>query len=148
MDQPKFMCPFCKDPVIQERSIVKNALAWSFPTNIPVVPGHVLILPVRCVAIFDELTDKEKSAIFALKTQICASLEKTFGAEGFNFAWNQGDVAGQSVPHFHLHVVPRKSGDTGITEYEPRKFLYRPGAREASPEEELQAVAKTIRDNL
>lgn len=148
MDQPKFMCPFCTDPVIQDRSIVKNKLAWAFPTNIPVVPGHVLVLPVRCVATFEELTPEEKAAIFELKSQIMHSLEKTFGAEGFNFAWNQGDVAGQSVPHFHLHVVPRKSGDTGITEYEPRKFLYRPGSRDASPEEELKDVAKTIRDNL
>lgn len=69
-------------------------------------------------------------------------------AEGFNFAWNMGEEAGQSVPHFHLHVVPRKPGDTGILEYEPRKFLYRPGSRAVSPEEELQALARLVRNFL
>ena len=68
--------------------------------------------------------------------------------EGFNFAWNDGPIAGQSVPHFHLHVLPRKQGDTGITEYEPRQFLYRPGSREASPEAELAAIAKMIQEHL
>lgn len=69
-------------------------------------------------------------------------------AEGFNFAWNEGKDYGQSVPHFHLHVVPRSPGDEGITEYEPRKFLYRPGSREDSPETELAAVAAEIRSNI
>lgn len=54
-------------------------------------------------------------------------------------------MAGQTVPHFHLHIVPRKQGDAGILEYEPRKFLYRPGSREEGPEAELQSVAAQIR---
>lgn len=92
----------------------------------------------------EELTDKEISDIFALTTLVKAALRKTFKAEGFNFAWNEGKDYGQSVPHFHLHVVPRSPGDEGITEYEPRKFLYRPGSREDSPETELAAVAAEI----
>jgi hypothetical protein len=76
------------------------------------------------------------------------SLKKAFGAEGFNFAWNDGKNCGQSVPHFHLHIVPRKEGDAGVYEYEPRKFLYRPGEREATPEEELKMVAEIIKENL
>ncbi|MBI5004176.1 HIT domain-containing protein [Candidatus Kaiserbacteria bacterium] len=148
MTMPTFTCPFCTDPVVQDRAIIKEKLAWSFPTNIPVVPGHTLILPVRCVATFEELTPEERVAIFDLMSRTMRSLKKVFAAEGFNVAWNQGEVAGQSVPHFHLHVLPRKSGDTGITQYEPRQFLYRPGARETSPEEELKDVAKIIRDNL
>jgi len=148
MEQTISACVFCSNQTIRDRSIVRNDLAWAVPTNIPIVPGHVLILPVRCVATFGELTPEERTAIFELQSQIMRALRKTFGAEGFNVAWNQGEVAGQSVPHFHLHVLPRKSGDTGILEYEPRQFLYRPGARDASPEEELKDIAKSIRDNL
>ena len=141
-------CVYCELPEIKAREIAGNDLAWAFPTNIPIVPGHILIAPRRCVARYDDLTAAEKDAIEALRQKICGALKRTFGAEGFNFAWNEAKLAGQSVPHFHLHVVPRKEGDTGIVEYEPRKFLYRPGERPTSPEEELMGVAKRIQSAL
>ena len=141
-------CVYCTLPVIKERTIIENALAWSFPTNIPITPGHVLIVPRRCVARYEDLTADEKTAIENLRVALVASLKKVFGAEGFNFAWNDGAMAGQSVPHFHLHVVPRKTGDAGIYGYEPRVFLYRPGERAASPEQELLEVSKLIRSNV
>ena len=141
-------CVYCTLPEIKAREIVGNELAWVFPTNIPIVPGHVLIAPRRCVAKMEDMTSAEREAIEALRVKMTSVLVKTFGATGFNFAWNEGKLAGQSVPHFHLHVLPRKEGDTGITEYEPRKFLYRPGEREATPEAELLAVVALIKKAL
>ncbi len=141
-------CAFCEIPEIKDRTIIRNSLAWAFPTNMPIVPGHILISPIRCVSKFSDMTSQEISAIFELKSEIEDSLKKTFAAEGFNIAWNEGVLAGQSVPHFHLHILPRKTGDAGIFEYEPRKFLYRPGEREMTPEAELKAVALLIARNL
>lgn len=137
-------CAFCEIPEIKERTIVENSLAFAFPTNIPVVIGHTLICPKRCVAKYEDMTKEEKEAVEDLRLRICGALKKSFGAEGFNFAWNDGKDCGQSVPHFHLHILPRKAGDAGIYEYEPRKFLYRPGERPATPEKELKEVAKII----
>lgn len=142
------ICVYCTVPDIKARTIVENKYAWAFPTNIPIVPGHILISTKRCVAKFEDLTKKEAEAISDLLNKLKISLKKTFKATGFNFSWNEGELAGQSVPHFHLHVLPRKKGDTGITKYEPREFLYRPGSREASPEKELQKVVNSIRKNL
>ena len=142
------MCPFCDDPKIRERSILREELAWAFPTNIPIVPGHTLIAPTRHVALWSDMTAGEQAAILGVLKRIQDALKKSFGAQGFNVAWNEGVEAGQTIPHFHLHVLPRKGGDTGITEYEPRKFLYRPASREASPESELLAIADTIRSAL
>lgn len=141
-------CAYCDIPAIKERTIIENEFAWAFPTNIPIVSGHILIAPIRCVALFEELTYNEQRAIFDLRDRLKPALTKIFGAEGFNYAWNEGKVAGQSVPHFHLHMLPRKNGDTGITEYEPRKFLYRPGSREESPEEELKTISEIIRNEI
>lgn len=141
-------CAYCELPEIKERTIVRNDFAWAFLTNIPIVPGHVLICPIRCVSTFEELTGDEKEAIFDLQAKLKKALVKLFGAEGFNHAWNEREAAGQSIPHFHLHLIPRKSGDEGITEYEPRKFLYRPGSREPSPESELRAITEIIQKNL
>lgn len=142
-------CAFCENDAIRERKIVENELAWAFPTNIPIVPGHVLVVPKRCVAAFAELSAAERDAVFALRDVLTKALTAGLGAGGFNYAWNEGAMAGQSVPHFHLHILPRKTGDTGIYEYEPRKFLYRTGAdRSVSPEEELAEVSAIIRKHL
>jgi diadenosine tetraphosphate (Ap4A) HIT family hydrolase len=137
-----------ENPRIKERLVACNDLAFSFLSHMPIVPGHLLICPIRTVESCEELTLEEWQAILALQHQICLALRKVFGAEGFNFAWNMGENAGQTVPHFHLHVVPRKAGDSGIFEYEPRVFLYRPGSRAVSPLEELRQTAELIRINL
>jgi diadenosine tetraphosphate (Ap4A) HIT family hydrolase len=141
-------CAFCEIPEIKERQIAENEFACAFPTKMPITIGHTLISPQRCVSKYEDLTKEEKEAVDDLRMKICNSLKKTFEAEGFNFAWNEGEDCGQSVPHFHLHIVPRKKGDAGIYNYEPRGFLYRPGERAVSQEEELVEVAKLIQDNL
>lgn len=141
-------CIFCENPNIKARTIIENDEAFVFPTNIPIVPGHVLISPKRHVKKYEDLTASEKIAIEELRVKIKDGLIKAFGAEGFNYAWNEADVAGQSVPHFHLHMLPRKAGDTGIYKYEPREFLYRPGSRMDSPEEELIDIVGFIQKFL
>lgn len=142
-------CPFCADSTIQDRFILRdNEYAWAFPTNIPIVPMHTLVAPIRHIATFNELTKEEHAAVFDILARLTRVFRETFGAEGFNIAWNEGPVAGQSIAHLHLHVLPRKESDTGITEYDPRKFLYRPGSRAKTPEDELRAVAETIRAAL
>ena len=137
-----------KSPQIQERLVAQNDLAFSFLTLLPIVPGHLLICPIRLVETFEELGFDEWQAMLELQKCVCQSLKKSLRAEGFNFAWNQGKIAGQTVPHIHLHVVPRNAGDTGIIDYDPRVFLYRPGSRAVSPRDELKEVAQLIRDNL
>lgn len=133
---------------IKERTIGRNHLAFAFLSHMPIVPGHLLICPIRIVESSEKLRGEEWQAILDLQLQACQALRKTLNAEGFNFAWNLGEMAGQTVPHFHLHVVPRKAGDTGILQYEPRVFLYRPGSRAISPLEELEQTAALIRSHF
>lgn len=135
-------------PTIKERLIARTPLAFAFLSNIPIVPGHLLICPTRVIASCEDLTSQEWQAIEDLRRQACNALTISFQAEGFNFAWNFGETAGQTVPHFHLHVLPRKPGDTGITQYDPRVFLYRPGSRAQSRTEELRQTAALIRSHL
>ena len=144
----KINCPYCTLPEIQERKIVENEFAFAFLGNMPIVPGHTLIVPKRHVPKYQDLTDEEMRAVEDLRVKMISALAKTFNAKGFNFAWNDEKIAGQSVPHFHLHIIPRKEGDAGIYEYEPRKFLYRPGERKESPEAELQEVSELIAKNI
>jgi diadenosine tetraphosphate (Ap4A) HIT family hydrolase len=136
------------DPDIKARTVARNQLAFSFLSYQPIVPGHLVICPIRCVVTSEELTPEEWTAILNLKSSLCDALKTAFGAQGFNFAWNMGAEAGQTVPHFHLHVVPRRAGDTGILEYEPRVFLYRPGSRAITPTEELSQIAQLLQQHL
>jgi diadenosine tetraphosphate (Ap4A) HIT family hydrolase len=135
-------------PDVQQRIVLENELAFAILTNIPITPGHTLLVPKRVVSKFDDLEAEELIAMADLQMSIKEALREAFGATGFNLAWNEGESAGQSVPHLHLHVVPRQEGDIGITEYEPRKFLYRPGSREETPEAELVAVAEEMKKVL
>ncbi|HSX37812.1 MAG TPA: HIT domain-containing protein [Chlamydiales bacterium] len=136
---------FVNDPTVADRMVAENKLAIAFLGKMPIVPGHTLICPKREIAKSEELTFEEWRDILELKELICKKLTDVFQAEGFNFAWNEGELAGQSVAHFHLHVLPRKTGDAGILKYEPREFLYRPGIRDISPQEELTSIAVLLR---
>lgn len=141
-------CIFCHNQELESRFIYRDHILMVFPTNIPIVPGHILICPIRHIAKFSDLTNEELLAVQKLIIRLQATLTKLFEAEGFNIALNEGVVSGQSVPHLHIHLLPRKTGDTGVHEYDPRKFLYRPGSREESPEKELETISKLIKDNL
>jgi diadenosine tetraphosphate (Ap4A) HIT family hydrolase len=141
-------CAFCTNPENKEREIVRSDLVWAFPTNIPIVPGHLLVAPLRCVPTMGELTNEERTALLAMVEELKMPLRSAFGAEGFNQAWNEGESAGQTVSHVHIHLLPRKRGDEGVTSYEPRQFLYRPGSREKSPQKELLAIAEQVRHAL
>ena len=141
-------CPYCNNEDVLPRIIFKDNLVMAFPTNMPITPGHTLICPTRHIGKIDNLTDDELRAIKNLIVRLKDSSNKSLDAEGFNIAWNEGPVAGQSINHLHIHIVPRKAGDAGIYEYEPRKFLYRPGSRNVSSGQELQRIAELIKKNL
>ena len=141
-------CPFCDEENINAKLIYKDKLVFVLPTNIPITPGHTLVCPIRHISKIDDLTEAESRAVKKVIIKIKNSLKKSFNAEGFNIAWNEGATAGQSISHLHIHIVPRQAGDAGIYNYEPREFLYRPGSREVSPEKELILVSQKIKKSL
>ena len=141
-------CVYCDLSEIRAREIIGNDLAWAFPTNIPITPGHTLVSPRRCVASLEEMTNEERLAVLELADKIMPALKKIYGADGFNCVWNQGKLAGQSVPHFHLHIIQRKDGDTGLLGYDPRSMLYRTGDREPTAEVDLLVVRDLIKSEL
>jgi histidine triad (HIT) family protein len=138
-------CVYCSVPEIKSRLIVQNDHVWAFPTNIPITQGHTLIAPKKCIKHLSDLTKEERLAIFEMAESIMTALRKVYGAEGFNCVWNQEKLAGQSVPHFHLHIIPRKKGDTGLLGYDPRSMLYRTGDREPTDEAILIEISKSLR---
>lgn len=77
----------------------------------PVVPGHVLVVSRRVVARFADLTPEETTDLWSLAKKVGTCVEPHFGATSLTYAIQDGPAAGQTVPHVHVHVLPRKPGD-------------------------------------
>jgi len=102
-------CPFCALP--RDRIIFENELALGFRDGFPVSPGHTLIIPKRHIASFFEVTDAERTDLMSLLAAARVDLDRQFHPAGYNIGINDGAAAGQTVPHLHIHLIPRYSGD-------------------------------------
>lgn len=103
-------CPFCQ--LDAARIAFADDVTLVIRDAFPVSPGHTLIIPRRHVGSFFELTPPERASMFELLTQAKAELDGTLQPDGFNIGINDGAAAGQTVPHLHLHLIPRYRGDT------------------------------------
>ncbi len=106
---PGTTCAFCK--LTPSRIIVESPLALVIRDKFPVSPGHTLIVPRRHVGSFFELTGDERSELLSLLISSRGQLAAEFGADGYNIGINDGAAAGQTVPHVHVHLIPRYRGD-------------------------------------
>jgi diadenosine tetraphosphate (Ap4A) HIT family hydrolase len=102
-------CPFCTLP--PERIIDSNNLALVIRDGYPISPGHTLVIPKRHIGSWFEITQTEQEALLNLLTKSKAVLETEFKPDGYNIGINDGSTAGQTVPHLHVHLIPRYEGD-------------------------------------
>jgi len=77
----------------------------------PIVPGHVLIIPERVVALMKDLTETEYLDMWSTVRKVQEVLQKQYDCTAFNVAVQDGRAAGQSVPHVHIHILPRSEAD-------------------------------------
>lgn len=104
-------CPFCEIP--PERVIAENELAVAILDAYPVSEFHTLIIPKRHVADYFSLYQPERNAVQALmESRRIEVLSEDPSVEGFNVGINAGEAAGQTVMHCHVHLIPRRAGDT------------------------------------
>lgn len=103
-------CVFCT--LKADRILMESELALAFYDLYPVTEGHILIIPKRHCSDYFELSQPEINAISQL-AQKCKTLltQKDETIEGFNIGFNAGSVAGQTVNHCHMHLIPRREGD-------------------------------------
>ena len=110
MKDPNNPCIFCK--IRKEELLFENQLSYSSRDSYPVSELHSLIIPKRHVETYFELTKEEiqscNELILKTKKKI---LELDSNVKGFNIGTNVGKVAGQSIMHCHIHLIPRREGD-------------------------------------
>ena len=100
-------CPFCLPALKREEITLENADCLFIQDDEPVLIGSGLIIPkVHRETVFD-LNPTEWVATYELLERVKALLDEQYKPDGYNVGWNSGAVAGQTVFHAHLHVIPR-----------------------------------------
>ena len=102
-------CLFCT--LSAGRVVLANEPAAVIRDNFPVSSGHTLILPKRHVVSFFDVTGDNRTTMLALLDSAKLGLDAAFHPDGYNVGINDGEAAGQTVPHLHLHLIPRYAGD-------------------------------------
>jgi len=129
MRDPNNPCLFCNAKI--SGIIHENDLAYTSYDTYPVSEFHCLIIPKRHVIDYFELTDEELVAcndlIKVIKEEI---LIKDKNVKAFNIGTNAGKIAGQSIMHCHIHLIPRREGDVenpqgGVRSVIPQKQHYK-----------------------
>ncbi|ALG67492.1 HIT family protein [Beggiatoa leptomitoformis] len=125
-----FQCPFCAlmlNPTSQR--VYDDELVFVIRDKFPVSQGHTLIIPRRHYASWFEATETEQLALFSALAIAKVNIQTQYQPDAYNIGINDGAVAGQTVPHLHIHLIPRYQSDTveprgGIRWILPDKAVY------------------------
>jgi ATP adenylyltransferase len=122
------VCLFCSMP--SARVIADDRLVYAIRDGFPVTSGHSLVIPKRHVEDFFGLTEDELIACSQMLQALRQSImSEDSNVEGFNIGMNAGAVAGQTIFHCHIHLIPRRNGDVenpsgGVRHIIPGKGFY------------------------
>ena len=141
------VCPFCsiasgKAPA---SIIYEDATVLAFMDLNPANVGHILVVPKEHWENIYEAPEDVLADLFSVVKKVSAAVKKTVGAEGISILQLNGRAAGQSVMHFHVHIIPRFRGDpisTAIGAMIGHQGFEKPERRD------LDEIAKKIRGNL
>ncbi|CAF2962985.1 unnamed protein product [Rotaria sp. Silwood2] len=89
----------------------RSTLTLALVNKKPVVPGHVLLSPIRCVERFCQLNSNEINDLFLCTQLIARKIEEYYQAKSLSIAIQDGEYAGQTIKHVHVHILPRKPAD-------------------------------------
>jgi len=104
----------------------------------PATKGHCLIIPKNHADNLLELDEETAAKVLPLAKKIAKVYKTTLNYDGFNIIQNNGECAGQSVNHFHMHIIPRFKGDNAVGLWKPNE----------SKDEELAAIEKEFKNQL
>ena len=111
-------CPFCDIPALSDTDglvVARGTTAYAVLNLYPYNAGHLMLVPFRHVASYDDLTAGEAHEVATMTQHALRALRHATGAQGFNVGMNLGVVGGAGIAaHLHQHVVPRWGGDTNF----------------------------------
>lgn len=121
-------CRFCISKP-GRRVILEGRYGFAAWDRHPASEGHFLVIPYRHFASYFDINDDERDELWTLVSEGKKIAEEKYRPDGYNIGINVGKWAGQSIPHMHIHVIPRYKGDVenpkgGVRGVIPDKKLY------------------------
>ena len=106
-------CIFCKiaNGEIPSQKVYENEDVFAFLDIKPFTEGHTLVIPKKHYENIFDVPEEVLKKIISASKEISLILKEKLGAEGINLANSNGEIAGQEVSHFHMHLIPRYSKD-------------------------------------
>ena len=125
-------CIFCKlaNGVFETNGIYEDDDFKVILDAAPATKGHALILPKEHYANIYELDEETAGKAFKLAKKLAAHMTDKLNCDGFNVVQNNGEAAGQTVFHFHMHLIPRYKDDGALLQWKP-------GSPDADAQKEL-----------
>lgn len=110
-------CIFCKiaKHEIPGKIVYEDDLCLAFLDLSQTTDGHTLVIPKQHFDYFLDVDAKILAHMIQVAQQVAKNLEEKLDAKGFNIITNMNEVAGQSVKHFHIHIIPRYDENDGFT---------------------------------
>ncbi|MFB6139386.1 MAG: HIT family protein [Halosimplex sp.] len=136
-------CIFCQIVAgeIPSRTVAETDDVLAFLDANPLAPGHTLVIPKEHHEHVQDMPNDLAAEVFAVMQRLVGPVESAVDADGSTVAFNNGEVAGQEIPHTHGHVVPRFEDDGG----RPIHSIF--GERPDLDDGELDDIAEAIADN-
>jgi len=133
-------CIFCKiaNGEISSTTIYEDTMFRVILDLSPANLGHALILPKKHYTDLTELDNAEAEKVLLVAKNIGKAMKKSLNCEGFNIVQNNGEAAGQTVFHFHTHIIPRYKSDKSMIYWEGKTVT----------KEELETTGKIIANSL
>lgn len=133
-------CIFCKivNGGIPSATVFENNEFKVILDRFPANKGHILVIPKEHIENIYEMDSDLGGRLFSLAINIAKILKKEWGIEGLNIVQNNGKIAGQTVFHFHLHLIPRYKNDQVSIQWKPLE----------PTEEELGELAEVLFKSL
>src|SRR5690242_1703285 len=103
------VCPFC--PPQTSQLVMETEFVFVLRDGFPVSEGHTLVVPKRHVLSLFDLALEEQTTIWKTVIEAREGLFRDLHPDGFTIGINDGPAAGQTVPHAHIHIIPRFNGD-------------------------------------
>ena len=108
-------CIFCAivEGRIPSHKVYEDEKTLAFLDIHPSTPGHTLVIPKLHIARVEGLPEEDAHCLFAALHNIVGRIQEVMGAPASTIGINNGQESGQEVPHVHIHVIPRSTGDRG-----------------------------------